>query len=251
MSDTLYITGAGVSADSGIPTFRGEDGFWSVGSKNYTPQQMATRQMYITKPDEFLLWYYKRFVKYRNLKPNSVHEWLSNKSLITQNIDGLDYKAGNKSFIPIHGSLNKVTTFETQEYVTDLKEAPWDKVQAACKTSEDDNLLRKVLLEAFNISTQTLTPQLHKSLKPFVLLFDEYYTDLYRISEADKMFNSAKKFVFIGTSFNVNITEMALRAAVSRNCEIEVVDPEPVDLNISGVKYFKMRATDYIKLKIA
>ena len=248
MSNTLYITGAGVSADSGIPTFRGEDGFWTVGSKNYTPQQMATRQMYITKPDEFLLWYYKRFVKYRNLKPNSVHEWLSNKSLITQNIDGLDYKAGNKSFIPIHGSLNKVTTFETQEYVTDLKEAPWDKVQAACKTSEDDNLLRKVLLEAFNISTQTLTPQLHKSLKPFVLLFDEYYTDLYRISEADKMFNSAKKFVFIGTSFNVNITEIALRAAVSRNCEIEVVDPEPVDLNIPGVKYLKMRATDYIKL---
>ena len=248
MSDTLYITGAGVSADSGIPTFRGEDGFWSVGSKNYTPQQMATRQMYITKPDEFLLWYYKRFVKYRNLKPNSVHKWLSNKTLITQNIDGLDYKAGNKSFIPIHGSLNKVTTFETQECVTDLQEAPWDKVQAACKTSEDDNLLRKVLLEAFNISTQTLTPRIHESLKPFVLLFDEYYTDLYRISEADKMFKSAKKFVFIGTSFNVNITEMALRAAVCRNCEIEVVDPEPVDLNIPGVKYLKMRATDYIKL---
>ena len=59
MSNTLYITGAGVSADSGIPTFRGEDGFWTVGSKNYTPQQMATRQMYIAKPDEFLLWYYK------------------------------------------------------------------------------------------------------------------------------------------------------------------------------------------------
>ena len=248
MSNTLYITGAGVSADSGIPTFRGEDGFWTVGSKNYTPQQMATRQMYITKPDEFLLWYYKRFAKYRNLKPNSVHEWLSNKTLITQNIDGLDYKAGNKSFIPIHGSLNKVTTFETQEYVTDLQEAPWDKVQAACKTSEDDNLLRKALLEAFKISTQTLTPQLHESLKPFVLLFDEYYTDLYRITEADKMFNSAKKFVFIGTSFNVNITEMALRAAVSRHCKIEVVDPEPVDLNISGVKYLKMKATDYIKL---
>ena len=248
MSNTLYITGAGVSADSGIPTFRGEDGFWTVGSKNYTPQQMATRQMYITKPDEFLLWYYKRFAKYRNLKPNSVHVWLSNKTLITQNIDGLDYKAGNKSFIPIHGSLNKVTTFETQECVTDLKEAPWDKVQAACKNSEDDNLLRKALLEAFKISTQTLTPQLHESLKPFVLLFDEYYTDLYRISEAGKMFNSARKFIFIGTSFNVNITEMALRAAVSRNCEIEVVDPEPVDLKISGVKYLKMTASDYIKL---
>ena len=65
------------------------------------------------------------------------------------------------------------------------------------------------------------------------------------------MFKSAKKFVFIGTSFNVNITEMALTAAVSRNCEIVVVDPEPFDLNISGVKYLKMRVTDYIKLQIS
>ena len=47
---TLYITGAGVSADSGIPTFRGEDGYWTIGSANYTPQEMATRQMYLGNP---------------------------------------------------------------------------------------------------------------------------------------------------------------------------------------------------------
>ena len=248
MSYTLYVTGAGISVASGIPTFRGEDGYWTVGSKNYAPQEMATRQMYVTKPDEFLLWYYKRFAKHRNLKPNSVHKWLSNKKLITQNIDGLDYKAGNKSFIPIHGSLNKVTMFERQDYITDLQEAPWEKVQAASKTSEDDNSLKKTLLEVFNISSKTLTPQLHHSLKPFVLLFDEYYTELYRISEVNKMFNTANKFVFIGTSFNVNITVMALRAAITRNCEVEVVDPDPIDLNISGVKYLRMKANEYIKL---
>ena len=61
----LYITGAGVSSDSGIPTFRGSDGFWTIGSKNYTPQEMATRTMYKTNPGQFLLWYYKRFIKYR------------------------------------------------------------------------------------------------------------------------------------------------------------------------------------------
>ena len=248
MSYTLYITGAGVSADSGIPTFRGKDGYWTVGSKNYTPQQMATRQMYVSKPDEFLLWYYKRFAKYQNLKPNSVHKWLSNKKLITQNIDGLDYKAGNKSFIPIHGNLNKVTTFEEQTHIADLQDAPWGKVKAQCKKNDNDNLLKKVLLDSFNISIKTLTPQPQFSLKPFVLLFDEYYSELYRISEADKMFNTAHKFVFMGTSFNVNITEMALRAAVTRNCEIDVVDPEPVDLNISGVNYLRMRAAEYIKL---
>ena len=41
--NTLYITGAGVSAASGIPTFRGEEGFWTIGSEYYTPMEMATR----------------------------------------------------------------------------------------------------------------------------------------------------------------------------------------------------------------
>ena len=51
---TLYITGAGVSSDSGIPTFRGTDGFWTIGSENYTPQEMATRHMYLNEPEQFL-----------------------------------------------------------------------------------------------------------------------------------------------------------------------------------------------------
>ncbi|MCP4058342.1 MAG: sirtuin, partial [Pseudoalteromonas sp.] len=70
--NTLYITGAGVSAASGIPTFRGEDGFWTIGSKNYTPMEMATRAMYQNNPREFLAWYYNRFAAYRNHGPNEV-----------------------------------------------------------------------------------------------------------------------------------------------------------------------------------
>ena len=76
---TVYITGAGVSAESGIPTFRGQDGFWTVGSVNYTPQEMATREMYLNAPEEFLLWYFRRFAAYRNVMPNDVHHWLSDK----------------------------------------------------------------------------------------------------------------------------------------------------------------------------
>ena len=80
MSKELFITGAGVSASSGIPTFRGTDGFWTIGSINYTPQQMATRQMYEYDPVQFLLWYYKRFATYKDSKPNTVHNWLSDRS---------------------------------------------------------------------------------------------------------------------------------------------------------------------------
>ena len=93
---TLYVTGAGVSADSGIPTFRGEDGYWTIGSVNYTPQEMATRRMYEGDPGQFLLWYYRRFAAYRNVPPNDTHRWLADRCnsgaarLITQNIDGLD-----------------------------------------------------------------------------------------------------------------------------------------------------------------
>ena len=57
-------------------------------------------------------------------------------------------------------------------------------------------------------------PQMGVSLKPYVLLFDEYYTDLYRMTEAEAWMNGASRMVFMGTSFSVNITAIALRRAV-------------------------------------
>ena len=127
---TLCITGAWVSADRGIPTFRGHVGYWSIGSRNYKPQEIATRAMYFGDPAQFPLWYYRRFAAYRHVQPNEVHHWLAtqcNESssggptgglprarLITQNIDGLDGKAGNRRFIGIHGCLDKMTLLHDQ-----------------------------------------------------------------------------------------------------------------------------------------
>jgi len=117
MRKHLFITGAGVSADSGIPTFRGKDGFWTIGSINFTPQEMATRQMYIEKPAEFLHWYFKRFAEYRNTQPNMVHEWLSKKKLITQNIDGLHHRSGVKDerIIEVHGNATKAKCLDCEK----------------------------------------------------------------------------------------------------------------------------------------
>ncbi len=246
-NSTLYITGAGVSADSGIPTFRGKDGFWTIGSVNYTPQEMATRAMYEDKPGDFLLWYYKRFVKYRHIKPNVVHKWLSTKKLITQKNDGLDGKAGNRIYIPIHGRLDKVTLFHDQGIKVDLIDAPWEQISLKSLDSDNDNTLTKVLLELFRISTKSLKPERMHSLKPFVLLFDEYYTEIYRMSEAEKWINEAKRIIFIGTSFSVNITSIALNLAIQNNSKIEVVDPEPIDLGIKNIIYHKMTANEYVK----
>ena len=243
---TIYITGAGVSAESGIPTFRGHEGFWTVGSINYTPQEMATREMYMNFPDEFLLWYFRRFASYRHLTPNDVHYWLSDKRLITQNIDGLDGKAGNPDYIPIHGRLDKVTVSHQQGELVPLLDAPWEQVVDACPDLENDQAVKLALLDAFNISKTSLVPEMGHSLKPFVLLFDEYYTDLYRMGEAEHWMSTATRFVFIGTSFSVNITNIALRAAIKRGAEVEVVDPSPVDLNIGRVTYHAMSAAEFI-----
>jgi len=237
--ETLYITGAGVSAESGIPTFRGEDGYWTIGSKNYTPQEMATRYMYQHKPAEFLIWYYQRYATYSDYGPNDVHFWLADKNLITQNIDGLDGKAGNNNYISIHGRLDKMTLFHNQGDDVSVISTPWDDV--------DSNNVQASLLELFNIDKQHSQPVLDKSYKPFVLLFDEYYTELYRISEAQQRMQQAERILFIGTSFSVNITQMALQIAQQNSIPIEVVDPDPVQLPYHQVTYHKMRASEYIK----
>ena len=236
MESTLYITGAGVSAESGIPTFRGEDGYWTIGSRNYTPQEMATRAMYEQNPAEFLSWYYKRFVTYRDHGPNSVHHWLADKTLITQNIDGLDGKAGNSDYVSIHGRIDQVTLYHTQGEPAERVIAPWDEV--------DESNLTASLLDIFKISSKG--PELNVSLKPYVLLFDEYYTDLYEISKAQEMMQQADRMVFMGTSFSVNITNMALETARFNQIPIEVVDPEPTVVFYPNAEYHQMTAQEYV-----
>jgi NAD-dependent deacetylase len=237
MTETLYITGAGVSAESGIPTFRGADGYWTVGSRNYTPQEMATRAMYEREPLAFLRWYYHRFATYRHHGPNAVHEWLADKSLITQNVDGLDGKAGNEDYIAIHGRLDQMTLFHDQNDVEGVTAVPtpWHEV--------DEAHVDESLREIFRIEG---APRLNSSYKPFVLLFDEFYTELYRIREAQRRMLLAPRMVFMGTSFSVNITHMALDIARTRAIPVEVVDPEPVDIGYALCTYHRMTALEYI-----
>ena len=56
-SRITVLTGAGISAESGIPTFRGPEGYWSIGSKVYMPQEMATLSMFQRRPEEVWSWY--------------------------------------------------------------------------------------------------------------------------------------------------------------------------------------------------
>src|SRR5690349_5981910 len=107
----VALTGAGISAESGIPTFRGEEGYWVVGSRNYMPQEMATREMFERRPDEVWRWYLYRFGVCRAAQPNAGHRALVDLEraigdrfiLVTQNIDGLHRRAGSQRVFAIHG----------------------------------------------------------------------------------------------------------------------------------------------------
>ena len=171
---------------------------------------------------------------------------MGNKKVLTQNIDGLDGKAGNKDYISIHGRLDKVICYKNEMEEQVPFDANWNEIDLSLNPS--DQVLKKQLLKKFKIKFYNgrFIPQEGISLKPYVLLFDEIYTDLYRISEAEHWMNDAKKIIFIGTSFSVNITSIALRIAISRGIEVEIVDPNPIKINYDKVNYHQMNAEEYI-----
>jgi NAD-dependent deacetylase len=109
------LTGAGVSAASGIPTFRGKEGLW----KNYEPEQLATRDAFRRDPKLVWEWYNWRRELIAACRPNAAHEvlaaWSRRRpgfSLITQNVDGLHEKAGVENVIRFHGSIWEVFCWE-------------------------------------------------------------------------------------------------------------------------------------------
>ena len=188
----------------------------------------------------------KQFVSYFHIEPNAVYHWEADKRLVTQNIDGLDCKARNAAYVPIHGRLDRVAVLLDVPLIG----APWDDVAAACDDLDDNARLTPVLLDAFKVSKTTLTPEPNVSLKPFVLLLDEYDTNLYRISETENWMHEAQRIGFMGTSFSVNITSIALRIAISYEAATGVADPQPTDLGYERIEYGKMTAAEYVSERL-
>ena len=101
------LTGAGVSAASGVPTFRGEDGLW----KNWRAESLATPEAFEHDPRLVWEWYDWRRGMIRDARPNPAHDVLARwtreraTTLITQNVDGLHERAGAERVIRLHGSI--------------------------------------------------------------------------------------------------------------------------------------------------
>jgi NAD-dependent deacetylase len=106
----LVITGAGVSAESGIPTFRGKDGYW----RNLDPIKLATPEAFARDPELVWQWYRERRHSIRNAQPNAAHEAIASLAqgadeflLVTQNVDDLHERAGiaKAEMVQIHGDI--------------------------------------------------------------------------------------------------------------------------------------------------
>ena len=110
-----FLVGAGISAESDIPTFRGSDGYWTDGSVNYTPTEIGTKRMFDVNFNEVWRWYLYRISICNIANPNNSHIELANIeklipnrfSLISQNVDGLHFRPESKieNLFLIHGDL--------------------------------------------------------------------------------------------------------------------------------------------------
>jgi NAD-dependent deacetylase len=107
----VVLTGAGVSAESGVPTFRGEAGLW----RNYRPEQLATPEAFQRDPRLVWEWYQWRRGLIDECRPNDAHRTLVEMerilpqfTLITQNVDGLHRLAGSRRVVELHGNIWRV-----------------------------------------------------------------------------------------------------------------------------------------------
>lgn len=134
-SKVAVLTGAGVSAESGVPTFRGEGGLW----RTYRAEELATPYAFQKDPKLVWEWYNWRRGLIAPLEPNPAHiaiaqmeDFYPEFALITQNIDGLHKKAGSRNIIELHGNIWKVRC--TQEGILmENMEVPLKEIPPHCQ----------------------------------------------------------------------------------------------------------------------
>ena len=109
-SQVVFFTGAGISAESGIATFRDPDGHWS----KYDPMKLASQAGFREDPDLVLNWYADRREAILQAQPNAGHTSISDfqklfkhSVVITQNVDGLHERAGNQTIYELHGNIHR------------------------------------------------------------------------------------------------------------------------------------------------
>ena len=220
-SRITFLTGAGISAQSGIPTFRGPEGYWRIGSKNYQPQEIATFAMFQKMPQEVWKWYLYRRGVCRKAMPNDGHLALAKLEkllgerfhLVTQNVDGLHLRAGNslKRTFQIHGNIDRMRC--SADCTTEVMPIP-DTIPAIGRDESPPEWVWHDLT----------CPRCGQRTRPHVLLWDETYNEEhYHFQSTLALARNSDLLVIVGTEGATNLpNQMARQVAASEGTIIDI-----------------------------
>ncbi|TGK47321.1 SIR2 family NAD-dependent protein deacylase [Leptospira bouyouniensis] len=211
----VFLTGAGISHESGIPTFRGEGGLW----KNFKAEDLATPKAFQNNPELVWEWYDFRREICKNANPNPGHltiaKWQKKSnfvSLITQNVDGLHPRSGSPSLLELHGNI----------------------FRARCtKCSEKFHLVD----DGLDHSGLKYCKYCESLLRPDIVWFGEEY-DQNLLTKSWELCKQSQVVFVIGTSANVSVpANLALTAIRNGALGIEI-NPEETNLTLSMKHHF-------------
>jgi NAD-dependent deacetylase len=219
----VALTGAGVSAESGIPTFRGKDGYWTVGAREYHPQELATLAAFEQMPWDVWAWYLYRRTVCRRAEPNAGHRALveldaafpDRFALVTQNVDGLHRRAGSPDArtFPIHGDISLMRC--ASDCVPDRWPIP-DTVPDLGRGEPVSDETRAVLA----------CPRCGRLARPHVLWFDESYDEpRFFLDTVRRIAGRSALVIIAGTSAQTNLPWQVVQLAAAAGATL-------VDINV-------------------
>ena len=206
MKKIVVLTGAGMSAESGISTFRDSGGLW----EKYPVEQVATPEGYAANPKLVIDFYNERRKQLLEVKPNRGHKILAELendyevTVVTQNVDNLHERAGSTNVIHLHGELTKVTS---------------------TRQPNNPEYIKELSPENFEVKIGDLAGD-GSQLRPFIVWFGEAVP---MIETAIDYVEKADIFVIIGTSMNV-YPAAGLLNYVSSSVPVYLIDPNPVNI---------------------
>jgi NAD-dependent deacetylase len=197
MKKIVVLTGAGISAESGIKTFRDSDGLW----ENHRIEDVATPEGWFKNPELVLEFYNQRRAQLLDVQPNDGHRALASLEknfevhVVTQNVDDLHERAGSTRVLHLHGELRKVRSTRFPDLIYD-----WDK-----------DLKMGDLCER------------GAQLRPHIVWFGE---SVPMLEPAAELASEADIFIIVGTSLQV-YPAASLMVYASRHIPFFYVDPRP------------------------
>lgn len=220
MKKIVFLTGAGMSVESGFKTFRGNDGLW----EDYPVEQVASHEGWEANPTLVTNFYNKLRQQLFDAQPNEGHRLIKSLedhyqvSVITQNVDNLHERAGSKHVIHLHGELTKVCSSAdpyNPAYIQEL--TPANPTVAPGTRTGDGSLLR-----------------------PFIVFFGE---SVPMIEPAAEEVKTADILVIIGTSLQV-YPAASLAYYAPAHSPIYLIDPGAVDARMNRVVHLQCGATE-------